>query len=92
MGNCNCLRKDFDPTQFDFKFNEKFNDSDTTGFNSMKSSLQNTSKPFILNPFTISKSPIPEAAQESEIASLKLPDYASESSIGSWRHHGSPLI
>lgn len=92
MGNCNCFSKDIEISQFDFRFNEKSNDSDSTGLNSMKSSLQNTLKPFTLIPFTIPKSPIPEAAQESDVVSLKLPDYASESSIASWRHHGSPLI
>lgn len=92
MGCCNCIRQEAELFPFDLQICEKSSDSTSTGLNSMKSSLQSTIRPPANLPFTIPRSPIPEAAQESEAMSLKLPDCASESSIASWKRNSSPFI
>lgn len=92
MGCCNCMNQQ---PEFYPELNpqeEKTADSTSTGFFSIKSSLQNSLKASGRPSFTIARSPIPEAGLESDVISLKLPDYNSENSIASWKNQGSPTL
>ena len=90
MGCCNCMNQQ---PEFYPELNlqeDKTTDSVSNGFTSVKSSLQNSLKASCRPSFTNNRSPIPEAALESEAMTVKLPDYNSENSIVSWKNHGSP--